>query len=281
MNITNSSFFYNKLRIKGATLIKLLSFIGLLWITSFCLALGEASFEFIGFSQDGQYLAFEQYGIQDGSGFPRSEIFVVDVDDNAYVAAPFVMFLQDEESLSLEQVRTANLNNAQSTLDSVGIVPENTGQKMVSRLPTDLFADSQNVYFPKRPVLALYRYKVDDSDYSATNDYYQITLDTQPATSTNCEFNDGVNYPSPAILTLTLRDAETQAIQVLQEDSSLPESRGCVFEYVIREVYFYQRFTESETIEKVAVFLNSYQLGFEGPDAEWLVVTGAISDFDK
>jgi len=96
-------------------------------------------------------------------------------------------------------------------------------------------------------------------------------LDTQPTTSPNCDFNDGLGYPPPSILTS----------QVLQADSSIPDSRGCAFEYVIREVYFYQRFTGVEPVEKVAVFLNSYKPGFEGPDSEWLVVTGAIDTGEK
>ena len=39
----------------------------------------------VGFSPDGRYFAFEQYGVQDGSGFPYSEIFVIDLNANKWV----------------------------------------------------------------------------------------------------------------------------------------------------------------------------------------------------
>jgi len=80
------------------------------WSISTSFALGGMDFNFIGFSESGSHLAFEQYGIQDGFGFAQSEIFVVDVDDNSYVVAPFAKSSQDDESQSLEQIRTANLD---------------------------------------------------------------------------------------------------------------------------------------------------------------------------
>ena len=38
--------------------------------------------DFIGFSEDGRYFAFEEYGVQDGSGFPYSTIYVIDLTDD-------------------------------------------------------------------------------------------------------------------------------------------------------------------------------------------------------
>lgn len=44
-----------------------------------------------GFSDDGAYFAFEQYGIQDGSGFPYSSITIVDVKSDSWVAGTRLM----------------------------------------------------------------------------------------------------------------------------------------------------------------------------------------------
>ena len=51
------------------------------------LAMEQATFKFLGFSQDGQYAAYEQYGYQDGSGFPYSEIIVLQVPSAACTRA--------------------------------------------------------------------------------------------------------------------------------------------------------------------------------------------------
>ena len=45
-----------------------------------------ASRHVIGFSADGRYFAFEQYGAQDGSGFPYAEIFIIDTQADSWVA---------------------------------------------------------------------------------------------------------------------------------------------------------------------------------------------------
>ncbi len=39
----------------------------------------------IGFSPDRRYFAFEQYGVQDGSGFAYSDIFVIDLSNDSWV----------------------------------------------------------------------------------------------------------------------------------------------------------------------------------------------------
>ena len=50
----------------------------------------SAQFDAIGYSPDGRYFAFEQFGIQDGSGFAYSEIFIIDLQTDSFVAgAPF------------------------------------------------------------------------------------------------------------------------------------------------------------------------------------------------
>ena len=45
-----------------------------------------AELNYIGVSKDGKHLAFEEYGTQDGSGYPYSNIYFIDVDKNVYAA---------------------------------------------------------------------------------------------------------------------------------------------------------------------------------------------------
>src|SRR6266540_3460201 len=67
----------------------------------------------VGFSPDGRYFAFEQYGVQDGSGFPYSEIFVVDLKANKWVkGSPFREKVEDEGALlSIARAKAAKAAN--------------------------------------------------------------------------------------------------------------------------------------------------------------------------
>jgi predicted secreted protein len=57
--------------------------------------------EVIGFSPDGRYFAFEQYGVQDGSGFAYSDIMVIDATSDAWVVGTPVRKRADDEKMPL------------------------------------------------------------------------------------------------------------------------------------------------------------------------------------
>ena len=46
------------------------------------LAADGAQSRALGYSADGKYFAFEQFGVQDGSGFPYWDVFVLDLAAN-------------------------------------------------------------------------------------------------------------------------------------------------------------------------------------------------------
>lgn len=50
-------------------------------------AVDYARVDVMGFSANGSRFAFEEYGIQDGSGFPYSNIYLFDVDRDAWLGA--------------------------------------------------------------------------------------------------------------------------------------------------------------------------------------------------
>ena len=63
------------------------------------LAADGAEFNAIGYSPDSRYFAFEQYGVQDGSGFPYWQVFVVDLKTNEWVkGAPVRVVLENEQA---------------------------------------------------------------------------------------------------------------------------------------------------------------------------------------
>lgn len=221
-----------------------------------------ATLNFIGFSKDGRYLAFEEYGVQDGSGFPYSNIYFVDVAKNVFAAKSIVVRI-DTETATERQARTRARTSAAASLRRLKIIERNTGTQVVSRLLTDV---SGNHFYSEKPdgdqminfagvVGSMYR----SGDY----DLKLKSVKTKPK---GCEYAED-DY-DVLMLDLSLFDREKDKTISLQKDSTLPPSRGCPINYAIQHVYLYEDY--------IAVFLNTYNKGFEGPDMRYMVVTGKI-----
>jgi predicted secreted protein len=215
-----------------------------------------ATLNFIGFSKDGKYLAFEEYGVQDGSGFPYSRIYFVDVVKNSYAAAPVTVRI-DKETATERLARSRAKLGAGAALRRLQIIEGNTGEMVVARLLTDARAygdskdDEQTINFAEI-VGSLFR----------RGDYDLVLKSSEVQGVKNCDYNDDPIRK----LELVLKNKEADTTKVLQKDANLPRSRGCPLGYRMQYVYLYQ--------DNVAVFVNTYYMGFEGPDMRYMVVTG-------
>src|SRR5690606_1891155 len=76
----------------------------------------SAQFDAIGYSEDGRYFAFEQFGIQDGSGFPYSEIFLIDLDTDDFVGGSPFRARIDTEMAQLADARSEAVELAGAAL---------------------------------------------------------------------------------------------------------------------------------------------------------------------
>jgi predicted secreted protein len=226
-----------------------------------------AALNFIGFSKDGKYLAFEEYGTHDGSGFPYATIYFINVEKNSYAAAP-VRKMFDEKSMKVfdeskipgeDVMRASAMKAAAANLKKFKIVQGNTGKMLVARLLTDLNAENvepgdentnQTVKFTDERMSSYYEKE------------YELLLKTSEVKLKTCDY---VYYPVLKF-DLTLKDVKSETEKILQKDNALPESRGCPHAYSIQNVYAYEN--------RIAVFINVYTTGFEGPDMRYMVVTG-------
>ena len=68
----------------------------------------------IGYSPDSRYFAFEQYGTQDGSGFPYADIFILDLKTNAWVDGSPIRILIEDETATLAAARAKAIATAAS-----------------------------------------------------------------------------------------------------------------------------------------------------------------------
>jgi predicted secreted protein len=217
---------------------------------SVSLAGDYAALNFIGFSKDARYLAFEEYGTQDGSGFPYSNIYFVNVEKNSFVGTPFKVVIESETATEATARNKAKLA-ASKKMTELKIVRGKTGTRVISRLITDLTtADTLNF---AREIGSMYR-----------RGDYNLTLKTAEIKTKECEVYELPTYK----MELILKDNEINKTLTLQKDNTLPTSRGCALDYRVQDVYLYEG--------HIAVFLNVNTPGFEGPDMRFMVVTRKI-----
>ena len=213
-----------------------------------------AARDILGFSPDGDSFAFEEYGVQDGSGFPYSSIYVIDTAIDDWVPGTPIRVLTHTEMAPIEETRAEARTKARPILQARRIgVP---GNLVASNPPTELSADPHRVRF-------LPRFTVPPGDNA-----YDLVLTEIELPAGNCP---DMGQPFHGFrLTLT---TAAGAAHVLASDTELPSSRHCPLGYAISDVITY--FPDGGK-PVLAVLLSMYTVGFEGPDRRFLAVTAPL-----
>ncbi|RUU09269.1 DUF2259 domain-containing protein, partial [Mesorhizobium sp. M6A.T.Ca.TU.002.02.2.1] len=66
-----------------------------------------AELEILGFTGDGGAFAFEEYGVQDGSGFPYANRYYINTADDSFLKGTPIRVRLDDENATLEAARVA------------------------------------------------------------------------------------------------------------------------------------------------------------------------------
>ncbi|WP_185982754.1 DUF2259 domain-containing protein [Aureimonas mangrovi] len=214
-----------------------------------------ATLNSLGFSGDGRVFAFEQYGIQDGSGFPYAEIFFVDLDEDRFLAPSPVRVRLEDNGDSVEEARAEARRQAVTLFDEHA--PEqNPGHLAAANPPTELSADPQRVVFLPRAIEPPIDVPIE----------LRISLFNVPGAPDYCA--DLGHSPAGFRLTRIAADAGETAT-LLHEDEALPESRNCAYDYRLAEI----RVAANGLEEMRAVALIGVKsVGFEGPDMRYIAV---------
>lgn len=212
----------------------------------------------IGFSKDGKYLAFEEYGTQDGSGYPFSDFFFIDVAKNSFASKPIKTLIENEMSTEAKARARAKLAAA-ATLKRLKIVPGNTGEMLVSRMLTDTAGHMTTGFDAASMVIKLnFARRV----WSTVVDgEYDLILTASEVVDKECEPFGQTVYK----MDLSLKDYKTGTVKSLQKDTALPKGRGCPMYYGLQYIFAYN--------ENIVAFVNVYTMGFEGPDMRYIAVT--------
>ena len=212
------------------------------------LAGDRAQFDAIGFSPDGRYFAFEEFGIQDGSGFRYSNIYVLDLPADKWVGTP-VRIRDDSEDARIADVRAEAAAKAAGALEQNDI----TFPAMIVALNAD-----------GEPDAAAYSLRFGQPGYGLEPVQDEHLLDVE-------------TFDLPSGEDCAIIDNETKGFALkldgaeLRRDSgTVPKSRGCPMDYRIYAVVA-PADIDANPAPDIAI-ISVYPFGFEGPDRRFIAV---------
>ncbi|MFN3267142.1 MAG: DUF2259 domain-containing protein [Deinococcales bacterium] len=195
-----------------------------------------ASLEFVGFSQDGRFLAFEQYGIQDGSGFPYASVTVVNTTKNTLVTQ--VSRTIERDGAAISQARAAL--NTNTVLRPYAIVAGNQG-RFIGIAPQAPNIRGQRSHFV----------------YAGRTHELELNSEFVDANEKTC--------PEKIEARVALKLTVAGKTRTLQKDSKLPASRACARAYEMKSAHLLGN--------TLVVFVVVHLPGFEGSDLRWMAIT--------
>jgi hypothetical protein len=247
---------------------------------------------FIGFSEDGKYLAFEVFTPFSEAGDDDTwKTYIIDTDKNSFAIPPVVVTTNVEISAkSKAAFRIYKQKLVPAVLRKFGIKRRNTGRLVVSHLfnkwsapatseEKQTFLESNGKLKDasgqdyqgssnKERILSLEKitFRRNSRNRQNNSKSYELTLKTTPVMA-------GEEEIGSAKLELILRDKTKPKFikpQILQKDGNiLPKSRDWALGYKIESVFVYK--------DKIAVFINVFGIGYEEIAMSYMVATGKIS----
>ncbi|MCA1442395.1 DUF2259 domain-containing protein [Ensifer sp. IC4062] len=214
-----------------------------------------AALQPIGFSSDGNVFAFEEYGVQDGSGFPYSTIYVLDTRKDAFLPGAPVRVVIEKDGGALHEARreaqrrAAPLIDAYRLADMPGIL---AAYNPVTERNSADHTLSYDAFPANEPFRRSYALKLEEKSF-----------EPQGVCSSFLKQVKGFR------LVMTEK-AGKPAADLLQEDTRIPESRRCPTAYRIGGVVTRINNDGSE-VHVIMILVKS--LGFEGStDGRWIAL---------
>lgn len=216
-----------------------------------------AELNILGFSSDGSVFAFEEYGIQDGSGFPYANRFYIDTAQDTFLPGTPIRVRLDDETASLDDARVQAREQGEPIVAEAQLTA-NRGFTAGHNAITELSADPHRMAVNPRPVVP----PIDEP--------LELRLEEIPfQPSELCEaFGPVVGY---RLIRAGVRPGETASL--LHEDESVPASRNCPLSYRLGAI---QTYFPDGGDPVFAVLVSVRSVGFEGPDHRWIAIPGRL-----
>ncbi|MEO5760053.1 MAG: DUF2259 domain-containing protein [Mesorhizobium sp.] len=215
-----------------------------------------AELEILGFSKGGGVFAFEEYGVQDGSGFPYANRYYIDISDDSFLKGTPIRVQIEDEAATLETARLQARQKGEAIVKQAELT-SNKGITAGFNPVTELSADPHRIVVNPRPI------------FSPVDQPLEFRLDELGMNNTaGCESQGEIN--GFRLLRIEAQDGGTT--KLLHEDKAIPKSRGCPNGYRIGAVQTFSM----DSLSAYAVLIAVRQYGFEGPDFRWIAVTGRL-----
>lgn len=203
----------------------------------------------IGFSADAAYFAFVEHGVQDGSGFPYANAYVIDIASDMWLPGSPARVRIDDERATVTAALGRAIDGIRPLLEHYAIAARPV---VLTARPLTELTDPHHVGFlltmPVPPSL---------------DDAHLLILAESEMPAANCP-DMGEPYVG---FTLDLLLPDKQVRRLSHDVGSVPRSRGCPIGYHIAEVL-----TDPERTVLV-VLIDVMSVGFEGPDRRFMAVT--------
>ncbi len=219
-----------------------------------------ASRHFLGFSPDGSYFAFEEYGVQDGSGYPYVNIYITHTQKNNWVKNTPIRILAKDETIPLAKARQQALEQATPILNKLKITP--SGQLLAHNPVTELNRPRNEVVVAPGNAPFLKQYAL------------TFKLSDVPLPTKRCK-DYGTEAQTGYALTVQRKD---QDLQTLHKDTRIPTSRRCPKRYAISDVIRFQPDQKGKKALYI-VLLQVFSYGFEGDDGRYLATSHWLPSF--
>lgn len=235
----------------------------------------------IGFSPDGAYFAFEQYGTLDAGASDSgwSQIDIIDTRTDQFVGGKPILVVDETEeaTLTLEQARAQAAAQAapilaqyaitspaeQSASDKFTFPGETVAYNDISRLEQV----SQKWLSPLHGETGISTIQLDEILAASTSDCSASFATTQQRD----QALQGEKAGKALGFRLTLHGQDGKPIKILHEDKTVPGSRNCPTSYSLSESY---ELTPAGKPAVIVVLVQRFSQGFEGRDRRFLAVTG-------
>jgi predicted secreted protein len=163
----------------------------------------------LGFSADGNVFAFEEYGVQDGSGFPYANRFYIDTTADEFLPGTPIRIRLDNEAASVAAARAEAETKGQAVLAD-RILTANPGYLAAFNAVTEESADPYAILANPRPI-----FPPIDKPIA-----FRLEETTAPVSSQCTDIGETKGFR-------LIMMHPAGASRTLHDDRSIPASRGC------------------------------------------------------
>jgi predicted secreted protein len=220
---------------------------------------GDAStLNILGFSDDGGVFAFEEYGVQDGSGFPYATRFYIDTANDSFLPGTPIRVRLETDGASVSDARYDARSQGEVLIGDEEL-EAHAGMTAGYSPFTELSADPHRMAVNPRPIVP---------SIDGVVEFQMTEFQTTP--SGICS---GLSETMAGFRLVRVDPEPGGETVLLHEDTTIPDSRRCPLGYRIGAV---QTFYPDAAPPVFAVLVQVRSLGFEGPDHRWIAIPGRL-----